>query len=192
MTESSQSASLAFQATCPKGIESLLMEELASLGATDCKATVAGVYFKGDLACAYRACLWSRLANRVILIIARETLVSSAKELYAAAMKVDWPAHVSANKTLAVDFHGRSDEIRHTRFGAQTVKDAVVDALALAGVARPNVDTKAPDLRLYAHLHRANLTLGIDLSGDSLHRRGYRREVGHAPLKENLAAALLI
>ncbi|WP_447555765.1 bifunctional 23S rRNA (guanine(2069)-N(7))-methyltransferase RlmK/23S rRNA (guanine(2445)-N(2))-methyltransferase RlmL [Vreelandella sp. EE22] len=192
MTESSQHDPLAFLATCPKGIEGLLMEELSSLGAGACKATVAGVYFNADLAIAYRACLWSRLANRVILIVGRDTMVASAKDLFDAAMKIDWPSHVVSGKTLAVDFHGRSDEIRHTRFGAQTVKDAIVDSLALAGVERPNVDTKAPDLRLYAHLHRANLTLGIDLSGDSLHRRGYRKEVGHAPLKENLAAALLV
>ncbi|HBS16295.1 MAG TPA: bifunctional 23S rRNA (guanine(2069)-N(7))-methyltransferase RlmK/23S rRNA (guanine(2445)-N(2))-methyltransferase RlmL, partial [Halomonas sp.] len=103
-----------------------------------------------------------------------------------------WSQHLAPGKTLAVDFHGRSDHIRHTRFGAQTVKDGVVDALQLAGQERPNVDTKTPDLRIYAHLHRANLSLGIDLSGESLHRRGYRRDVGHAPLKENLAAALLV
>ncbi|MFG6667937.1 bifunctional 23S rRNA (guanine(2069)-N(7))-methyltransferase RlmK/23S rRNA (guanine(2445)-N(2))-methyltransferase RlmL [Halomonas sp. HNIBRBA4712] len=192
MTEPSQNAPLEFLATCPKGIESLLIEELAALGATPGKATVAGVYFSADLESAYRACLWSRLANRVVLILKRATMVESAAELHQAALGVDWPAHIAANRTLAVDFHGRSEQIRHTRFGAQTVKDAVVDSLALAGRARPNVDIKAPDLRLYAHLHRSNLTLGIDLSGDSLHRRGYRKEVGHAPLKENLAAALLV
>ncbi len=192
MTEPSQNAPLDFLATCPKGIESLLMEELAALGGGACKATVAGVYFSADLACAYRACLWSRLANRIVLILGRTPLVESAAELYDGALAVSWPSHIASGKTLAVDFHGRSEQIRHTRFGAQTVKDAVVDSLALAGLARPNVDTKAPDLRLYAHLHRANLTLGIDLSGDSLHRRGYRKEVGHAPLKENLAAALLV
>ncbi len=89
-----------------------------------------------------------------------------------------------------MDFHGRSDAIRHTRFGAQTVKDGVVDRLQADGRARPRVDPREPDLRLYANLHRGRLTLGIDLSGESLHRRGYRRGTGHAPLKENLAAAV--
>ncbi|MFD2438007.1 bifunctional 23S rRNA (guanine(2069)-N(7))-methyltransferase RlmK/23S rRNA (guanine(2445)-N(2))-methyltransferase RlmL [Modicisalibacter luteus] len=94
--------------------------------------------------------------------------------------------------SLAVDFHGQSAQIRHTRFGAQTVKDGIVDALQAVGRERPNVDLRQPDLRIYAHLHRGRLTLGIDLSGDSLHQRGYRKEQGHAPLKENLAAALLL
>lgn len=187
-----QAASLSLLATCPKGIEGLLAEELTALGATPGKTTVAGVYFDAPLAIAYRVCLWSRLANRVVLVLARAPLIDTAEQLRDAVTQLPWREHLAPGKTLAVDFHGKSDHIRHTRFGAQTVKDGVVDALQLAGQARPNVDTKTPDLRLYAHLHRANLTLGVDLSGESLHRRGYRRDVGHAPLKENLAAALLV
>ncbi|HBQ06000.1 MAG TPA: bifunctional 23S rRNA (guanine(2069)-N(7))-methyltransferase RlmK/23S rRNA (guanine(2445)-N(2))-methyltransferase RlmL, partial [Halomonas sp.] len=156
------------------------------------KTTVAGVYFSADQATAYRVCLWSRLANRVILLLAREAMIETAEQVRDVVARIAWSQHLAPGKTLAVDFHGRSDHIRHTRFGAQTVKDGVVDALQLGGRERPNVDTKAPDLRIYAHLHRANLSLGIDLSGESLHRRGYRRDVGHAPLKENLAAALLV
>ncbi|SER72751.1 23S rRNA (guanine2445-N2)-methyltransferase / 23S rRNA (guanine2069-N7)-methyltransferase [Vreelandella subterranea] len=192
MTESSQIAPLELLATCPKGIESLLADELTALGASPGKTTVAGVYFAADLATAYRVCLWSRLANRIILILAREPMVETADQLRTVVAGIDWTRHLAPGRTMAVDFHGRSDHIRHTRFGAQTVKDGVVDALQLAGQARPTVDTKTPHLRLYAHLHRANATLGIDLSGESLHRRGYRRDVGHAPLKENLAAALLV
>jgi 23S rRNA (guanine2445-N2)-methyltransferase / 23S rRNA (guanine2069-N7)-methyltransferase len=119
-------------------------------------------------------------------------MIEAAEQVRDVVARISWSQHLAPGKTLAVDFHGRSDHIRHTRFGAQTVKDGVVDALQLAGQERPNVDTKTPDLRIYAHLHRANLSLGIDLSGESLHRRGYRRDVGHAPLKENLAAALLV
>ncbi|RUR33840.1 bifunctional 23S rRNA (guanine(2069)-N(7))-methyltransferase RlmK/23S rRNA (guanine(2445)-N(2))-methyltransferase RlmL [Vreelandella nanhaiensis] len=192
MTETSQNAPLNLLATCPKGIEGLLADELAALGATPGKTTVAGVYFTASQATAYRVCLWSRLANRVILLLARESMIETPEQLRDAVARIAWTQHLSVGKTLAVDFHGRSDHIRHTRFGAQTVKDGVVDSLQLAGQERPSIDTKLPDLRLYAHLHRANLTLGIDLSGDSLHRRGYRRDVGHAPLKENLAAALLV
>lgn len=192
MTELSQTAPLNLLATCPKGIEGLLADELSALGAEPGKTTVAGVYFSADQATAYRVCLWSRLANRVILLLAREAMIETAEQVRDVVARIAWSQHLGPGKTLAVDFHGRSDHIRHTRFGAQTVKDGVVDALQLAGQERPNVDTKTPDLRIYAHLHRANLSLGIDLSGESLHRRGYRRDVGHAPLKENLAAALLV
>ncbi|WP_192036366.1 bifunctional 23S rRNA (guanine(2069)-N(7))-methyltransferase RlmK/23S rRNA (guanine(2445)-N(2))-methyltransferase RlmL [Halomonas sp. YLGW01] len=179
-------------ATCPKGMELLLAEELAGLGMVVSKTTVAGVHVTGPLEAAYRACLWSRLANRIILCLAREEGIESPAQLKACAEAIDWRAHLAPGKTLAVDFHGQSEAIRHTRFGAQTVKDGVVDALRRDGCERPSVDPRDPDLRLYAHLHRGRLTLGIDLSGDSLHRRGYRRELGHAPLKENLAAALLV
>ncbi|NDL70662.1 bifunctional 23S rRNA (guanine(2069)-N(7))-methyltransferase RlmK/23S rRNA (guanine(2445)-N(2))-methyltransferase RlmL [Vreelandella alkaliphila] len=192
MTESSQTACLNLLATCPKGIEGLLADELLALGATPGKTTVAGVYFSANLETAYRVCLWSRLANRIILLLARESMIDTAEQVRDVVARLPWTQHLTPGKTLAVDFHGRSDHIRHTRFGAQTVKDGVVDSLQLAGQERPNVDTKTPDLRIYAHLHRANLSLGIDLSGESLHRRGYRRDVGHAPLKENLAAALLV
>lgn len=192
MSESSQRETRAFLATCPKGLEELLADELRTLGADVDKTTVAGVHFHGALEAAYRACLWSRLANRIVLCLLREEGVERPEELHRAVTDVDWSRHLRPGATLAVDFHGRSEQIRHTRFGAQTVKDGVVDALLAQGRPRPGVDLQRPDLRLYAHLHRGRLTLGVDLSGDSLHRRGYRRDVGHAPLKENLAAALLI
>jgi 23S rRNA (guanine2445-N2)-methyltransferase / 23S rRNA (guanine2069-N7)-methyltransferase len=192
MIESNQTAPLNLLATCPKGIEGLLHDELVALGATPGKTTVAGVYFTASQAIAYRVCLWSRLANRVILTLVRESMIDTADQVRDVVARIAWTQHLAPGNTLAVDFHGRSEQIRHTRFGAQTVKDGVVDALQLAGQERPNVDTKTPHLRIYAHLHRMNLTIGLDLSGESLHRRGYRRDVGHAPLKENLAAALLV
>ncbi|CEP37012.1 MULTISPECIES: bifunctional 23S rRNA (guanine(2069)-N(7))-methyltransferase RlmK/23S rRNA (guanine(2445)-N(2))-methyltransferase RlmL [Halomonadaceae] len=192
MIESNQTAPLNLLATCPKGIEGLLHDELIALGATPGKTTVAGVYFTASQAIAYRVCLWSRLANRVILTLVRESMIDTAEQVRDVVARIAWTQHLAPGNTLAVDFHGRSEHIRHTRFGAQTVKDGVVDALQLAGQERPNVDTKTPHLRIYAHLHRMNLTIGLDLSGESLHRRGYRRDVGHAPLKENLAAALLV
>ena len=192
MIESNQTAPLNLLATCPKGIEGLLHDELVALGATPGKTTVAGVYFTASQAIAYRVCLWSRLANRVILTLVRESMIDTADQVRDVVARIAWTKHLAPGNTLAVDFHGRSEQIRHTRFGAQTVKDGVVDALQLAGQERPNVDTKTPHLRIYAHLHRMNLTIGLDLSGESLHRRGYRRDVGHAPLKENLAAALLV
>ncbi|CAM3455333.1 bifunctional 23S rRNA (guanine(2069)-N(7))-methyltransferase RlmK/23S rRNA (guanine(2445)-N(2))-methyltransferase RlmL [Halomonas lysinitropha] len=192
MTELHCPDSLDFLATCPRGIELLLADELAALGAVPGKTTVAGVHLRASLESAYRICLWSRLANRLVLCLAQAEGVETPEALRAAATAIDWRRHLAPGATLAVDFHGRAEAIRHTRFGAQTVKDGVVDRLHAEGRPRPDVDTRQPDLRLYAHLHRGRLILGVDLSGDSLHRRGYRRDVGHAPLKENLAAALLI
>ncbi|MDI5922883.1 bifunctional 23S rRNA (guanine(2069)-N(7))-methyltransferase RlmK/23S rRNA (guanine(2445)-N(2))-methyltransferase RlmL [Halomonas sp. LR5S13] len=192
MTELHSPDSLDLLATCPRGIELLLADELAALGAVPGKTTVAGVHLRASLESAYRICLWSRLANRLVLCLAQEEGVEAPEALRAATAAIDWRDHLAPGATLAVDFHGRAEAIRHTRFGAQTVKDGVVDRLHAEGRPRPDVDTRQPDLRLYAHLHRGRLTLGVDLSGDSLHRRGYRRDVGHAPLKENLAAALLV
>ncbi|MCE8001347.1 bifunctional 23S rRNA (guanine(2069)-N(7))-methyltransferase RlmK/23S rRNA (guanine(2445)-N(2))-methyltransferase RlmL [Billgrantia ethanolica] len=192
MSDSLQRETSALLATCPKGLEELLADELRALGAEVGRSTVAGVHFRADRATAYRACLWSRLANRIVLCLLREEGIEHPEALHRAVAGLDWSAHLRPGATLAVDFHGRSEQIRHTRFGAQTVKDGVVDALQAEGRPRPGVDLQRPDLRLYAHLHRGRLTLGVDLSGESLHRRGYRRDVGHAPLKENLAAALLI
>lgn len=186
------SESLDLLVTCPKGIEGLLADELTQLGAAPGKTTVAGVYATASHSTAYRLCLWSRLANRVIVRLSHDTLIDTPEQLREAASGVRWAQHINEDVTLAVDFHGRSEHIRHTRFGAQTVKDGIVEALSRAGRLRPEVDTKTPDVRIYAHLHRQVLTLGIDLAGESLHRRGYRRDVGHAPLKENLAAALLV
>lgn len=179
-------------ATCPKGIEELLSGELATLGGDVTKSTVAGVHFRAPLAVAYRVCLWSRLANRIILCLAREEGIESPEAIRRVAQQIDWANHLRPGSTLAVDFHGQSARIRHTRFGAQTVKDGIVDALRESERERPRVELRQPDLRVYAHLHRGRLTLGIDLAGTSLHQRGYRREQGHAPLKENLAAALLV
>ncbi|MDR9440751.1 MAG: bifunctional 23S rRNA (guanine(2069)-N(7))-methyltransferase RlmK/23S rRNA (guanine(2445)-N(2))-methyltransferase RlmL [Halomonas sp.] len=192
MTELHTSDSLDFLATCPRGIELLMVDELVALGAVPGKTTVAGVHLRASLEVAYRICLWSRLANRLVLCLSQEEGIETPEALRAATAAIDWRRHLPPGATLAVDFHGRTEAIRHTRFGAQTVKDGVVDRLHAEGRSRPDVDTRQPDLRLYAHLHRGRLTLGVDLSGDSLHRRGYRRDVGHAPLKENLAAALLV
>lgn len=192
MTSIPSEPSLDLLMTCPRGLEELLSEELTTLGAEPVKSTVGAVNARADLASAYRVCLWSRLANRVILCLAREEGVTTPEQLHDAVAAVPWEQHLPPSASLAVDFHGRSEAIRHTRFGAQTVKDGVVDRLQALGLPRPSVDLKQPDLRCYASLHRGRLVMGIDFSGESLHRRGYRRDVGHAPLKENLAAALLV
>lgn len=181
-------------ASVPKGMESLLAGELRGLGAHELKQTRAGVTFTGSLETAYRACLWSRLASRVLLPLASGR-GANADQIYATVQKIPWDQHLGVDGTLAVDFTGVSDAIRDTRFGAVRVKDAIVDQFRERhGDRRPSVDVRAPDLRVSAHLARGRLTISLDLSGDSLHRRGYRLDKlqVEAPLKENLAAAVLL
>ena len=175
-------------------MESLLAGELRSLGAEHVKQVRAGVAFQGTLETAYRVCLWSRLAGRVLLPLTTGP-ATDGDELYATTNRVDWDTHLGVDGTLAVDFSGTSDTIRDTRYGAVRMKDAVVDQFrARHGDRRPSVDTRAPDLRINGHLMRGRVTVSLDLSGDSLHRRGYRtdRVQVEAPLKENLAAAVLL
>ncbi|MBV0932259.1 bifunctional 23S rRNA (guanine(2069)-N(7))-methyltransferase RlmK/23S rRNA (guanine(2445)-N(2))-methyltransferase RlmL [Marinobacterium weihaiense] len=176
--------------TCPKGLENLLQDEIIALGGEGTRQTVAGVYTDGDLALAYRICLWSRLGNRVLMPLA-EGEAENADALYQRVQDVDWLAHLRPSGTLTVDFTGRSREINNTHFGALKVKDAVVDQIRTATGQRPTVDRNQPDLRINVHLHRDRVTVALDLSGESLHRRGYRLKAGAAPMKENLAAAVL-
>lgn len=181
-------------ATVPKGMESLLAGELRTLGARELRQAPAGVAFTGDLETAYRLCLWSRLASRVLLQLTTGP-AANADQLYATAQSVAWDEHLGADGTLAVTFTGVSDTIRDTRFGALRVKDAIVDQFRTRHAGRrPSVDTEEPELRVSAHLARGRVALGIDLSGESLHRRGYRTDKVQveAPLKENLAAAVLL
>jgi 23S rRNA (guanine2445-N2)-methyltransferase / 23S rRNA (guanine2069-N7)-methyltransferase len=172
-------------------MESLLAEELAGLGASGATPVTAGVAFRGDLAVAYRACLWSRLASRVLLPLAAVP-ASSPDELYAGIREIPWEDHLSPDGTLAVDFTGTSPAFVNTLFGARRVKDAVVDRFRDRWGRRPSVDLGRPDLRLNVHLAQAQAEVRLDLSGESLHQRGYRLAGAAAPLKENLAAAVLI
>src|SRR5690606_9003173 len=135
------------------------------------------------------ACLWSRTANRVLLPLARFP-AATPEALYAGVHTIDWGEHLSPDATLAVDFVSSRSAIAHTQFGAQKVKDAVVDQLRAATGRRPTVQTERPAVRLNVYLYRDEAQLALDLSGDSLHRRGYREQEAQAPLKENLAAAL--
>jgi 23S rRNA (guanine2445-N2)-methyltransferase / 23S rRNA (guanine2069-N7)-methyltransferase len=177
--------------TAPAGTADLAAGELAAFGAADVKALRAGVSCAGTLEHAYRACLWSRVANRVLLPIAQFP-APTPEALYEGARRVDWAAHLAADGTLAVDCTSSRSAITHTQFAALKVKDAVVDQFRERTGGRPSVDVAAPDVQLNLHIDRDIATLAIDLSGDSLHRRGYRGPQGAAPLKENLAAAILL
>ncbi len=181
-------------ATVPLGMESMLAGELRGLGADDVRQVRAGAACTGTLETAYRVCLWSRLAARILLVL-RTGPAGDADALYETVQRVDWGDHLGAGDTFAVDFTGTSATIRDTQFGAVRVKDAIVDQFrASHGGRRPSVDARAPDVRVNAHLARGRVTVALDLGGDSLHRRGYRtaRVQVEAPLKENLAAAVLL
>lgn len=183
--------SQAWLATCPKGLEQLLAQELQALGAESTRETVAAVHFDGPLELAYRACLWSRLANRVLMPLHQFSL-DEADQLYQECNDIPWESHFSANETIAIDFIGTSRLVDNTMYGSQRVKDAVVDRIRREEGERPNVDTKEPDIRIQVRQHKGQVSVSLDLSGESLHRRGYRSGQGSAPIKENLAAALLL
>lgn len=190
-TEIQNSSLHTYFVTCPKGMEQLLADELTSLGSEQVKMTVAGVSCQGDKALGYRICLWSRLASRVLLRLV-ETPVTTADSMYDAVQSIDWLERLRPSGTFSVDFNGRSDEIRNTHFGALKVKDAIVDQIRAATGQRPEIDKQQPELRVNVHLSRGSVSVSLDLSGESLHRRGYRAKTGEAPMKENLAAAVLV
>jgi len=180
-----------FLASAPRGFADLLARELSSCGAQGVRERTLQVAFSGPLECAYRACLWSRIANRVYLELACFE-AHDAREFHAAVAALDWTAQLAPGATLACDFSGRHPSITHTQFGALKLKDGIVDALRAATGSRPDVSRTRPDVRVHAHAHGTHITLSIDLSGESLHRRGYRAAAGEAPLKENLAAGILL
>ncbi len=182
---------LSFLATAPRGLADLLAAELAALGAEEVRERSGAVSFAGTLQSAYRACLESRLANRVLLQIARFE-APDTESFYAQARAVAWGEHLDAGASLACEFTGRHPTIAHSHFGALKLKDAIVDAVRTPNGARPSIVLDRPDVRVHAHAHGANVTLYVDLSGESLHRRGYRGAAGEAPLKENVAAGVLI
>ncbi len=184
-------APLRFLASAPRGLADLLARELGSYGAQQPRERSTGVAFSGGLESAYRACLWSRVANRVFLELAAFE-ARDAGEFHAAVARLDWAAQLEPGATLACDFSGRHPAITHTHFGALKLKDGIVDALRAATGARPDIDTARPDVRVHAHAHGTHVTIAIDLAGESLHRRGYRGAAGEAPLKENVAAGVLL
>lgn len=172
-------------------MEPLLATELGRLGALRVETARSGVSFEGEMEFAYRACLWSRLASRVLLPL-HDFPVRTPEELYSGISAVDWMQHLSVDDTLAVDSNTVESDIDHTHFVSQKVKDAIVDQMRTMTGKRPSVDLKRPNLRINLYLFKNQATVSIDMAGDGLHRRGYRKAGGLAPLKENLAAAILL
>jgi 23S rRNA (guanine2445-N2)-methyltransferase / 23S rRNA (guanine2069-N7)-methyltransferase len=180
-----------FAASSPRGLADILARELVALGAADVRERSSTVAFRGTLACGYRACLWSRTANRVLLTLARFP-AHDAEEFHARARELDWSRHIGRGATLSCDFTGRHAAITHTHFGALKLKDAICDALRAQEGFRPDVARDRPSVRVHAHAQGGEISVSLDLSGESLHRRGYRAAGGEAPLKENVAAGVLL
>jgi 23S rRNA (guanine2445-N2)-methyltransferase / 23S rRNA (guanine2069-N7)-methyltransferase len=182
---------LRFTATVPRGFSDLLATEVAALGGAALHETSGGVSFEGPLATGYRVLLESRLASRVLLEVAHAP-VATADDFYALGRAIDWRQHMDPRGTLACEFTGKHAAINNTHFGALKLKDAIVDQLRDTTRQRPSIETQRPDLRVHAHAGRHGVALLIDLAGDSLSRRGYRLAGGEAPLRENLAAGILM
>jgi 23S rRNA (guanine2445-N2)-methyltransferase / 23S rRNA (guanine2069-N7)-methyltransferase len=178
-------------ATAPVGAASVLAEELAAFGASDIRERSHDVKFQGTLDVGYRACLWSRTATRVLLSLGSVDATSS-KNLFEAVRRMDWREHLAPGATLACDCSGGNESIRHTIYGSQLLKDAVCDSLRDATGERPNIRPERPDVLLHLHVEGPAALVSVDFSGESLHRRGYRIDGGRAPLKENVAAAVLL
>jgi len=178
-------------ATCASGLQDLLAAELQNMGAKAVSTAGAGVRFEGSFDIAYKAVLWSRVANRVLLPI-HAGPADSPEALYTLVQEIDWSKHMALQGTLAVDFFTANSTITHSQYGALKVKDAIVDQFREKTGDRPNVERDTPDLRVNVYLFRNKARIAIDLSGSSLHRRGYREQAGPAPVKENLAASLLL
>ncbi len=172
-------------------MEYLLHDELIPLGLELERISPMGVYGNADLATLYKICIWSRIANRVQLILFKDS-VEDAQKLYKLCTNYNWQAIFSSHKTIAIDFRGQSHFINNTMYGAQLIKDAIVDYFRNNDQQRPYVDKGDPNIRLHAHLKHNVLTVSLDLVGYSLHQRGYRVLAGSAPIKENIAAAILI
>ena len=187
------SANMELFARCAGGFEDVLADELRGLGMRRVRPQVGGVSFFGRPADMYRACLWSRVATRIQLVLARVPS-TTAEEFYVGMTSIEWERHVRSESTIAVRAHGTNEELRNTSFTALKAKDAVCDRLRELRGARPSVDTHDPDLSIDVAVHPRKATVYLNLSGPSLHRRGYREEgvQTEAPLKETLAAGMLL
>ena len=180
-----------FTLTISQGLEDILAQELRKLQFQRVTPETGAVRFYGTLKDGYRACLWSRSASRVLLRLSRFQM-QNADDLYEGISQIPWSEHLSVNGTLWVDFVGTSKFIRHTQFGARRVKDAIVDQFQKKYQVRPSVQKHNSDIRIHVHLRNGVCTVALDLCGQPLHLRTPDRELVIAPLRETLAASLLL
>ena len=179
-----------FTATCGSGLEPLVSEEIASFGGDEIVEGAGAVSWTGNLETGYRACLWSRFASRILLELARFD-APHTDALYLHAGNILWDEHFTVDSTFAVHTTLVNAALNHSQFASLRVKDAIVDQFRKRFGKRPDVNAFAPDIRINLHVQGTDASLSLDLSGESLHRRGYRTGGGEAPLKESLAAAIV-
>jgi putative N6-adenine-specific DNA methylase len=181
---------MSFFATAAKGTEPALRDELRELGFQGVRAQRGGVLFEGGLDEGARACLWSRVAVRILAPLA-EFAAPDGTALYQGVYGIDWSRYLTPDRTLAVRASSRGSRMTHTQFIAQRTKDAVVDQLRDAEGVRPSVHLGDPDVSIFVHLVESRARVYVDLSGQPLHLRGYRAHPLEAPIKETLAAAVV-
>jgi putative N6-adenine-specific DNA methylase len=184
-------ATCTYFATTSKGLEGVLAEEITALGGKHVAAVTGGVSFSGSRDLCYRANLWLRTANRVLLTLS-EFPAPTPEALYEGVKAVPWPDLFSVRRKIAVEVAVRDSGLTHSHYAAQKAKDAVVDRFREAGGTRPDVDPAAPEVRIHLRILRDDCTLSLDTSGESLNRRGYRVEPAEAPLRETLAAGIVL
>ena len=177
-------------ATAARGTEGAVRDELRDLGFRGVRADRGGVHFGRSLDEGFRACLELRTALRVLYRLASFDAPTDAA-LYAGVAAIDWSPWITPRHTLAVRAVSQGSRLTHSQFVAQKTKDAVVDQIRSRLGERPSVDRDDPDVTLFVHLAHDRATVYLDVSGGSLHRRGWRARAGEAPLKESLAAAVL-
>ncbi|WP_111977287.1 bifunctional 23S rRNA (guanine(2069)-N(7))-methyltransferase RlmK/23S rRNA (guanine(2445)-N(2))-methyltransferase RlmL [Algibacillus agarilyticus] len=180
-----------FLVTTSKGLENLLYDELESLGASSLKMSVSSVWVEGDIALGYKICYLSRLANRVLLELTNGECLTK-DDLYRVAGTVDWTMQFSNKRRFSIHFVGTTPELRNTQFSSQVIKDAIVDNFTEEGSKRPDVDKVESDIRFQGRIIKKNVHIFLDFAGGSLHERGYRENAGQAPIKENLAAGMIM
>lgn len=178
-------------ATCPRGLETILAQELAQQGCTHIAPTDGGVACKGSLNEVYRANLHSRTASRVLLQLTRASY-RSEDDIYKAAKNLKWQEWFKVNQTFRVKVEGKRAKVKSLDFIALKIKDGVCDRFRDHCGERPSIDKNRPDVRIHAFLDEQNVAIFIDTSGETLFKRGYRQDTGEAPLRENLAAGLLL
>ena len=177
-------------ATCPRGLEALLTNEIKASGATDIKPTDGGVAFAGELSVCYSANLHSRLATRILMQVGRGNYATE-DDLYQAAYKLNWPNWFDVKHDFMVKVTGVKCPLKSLEFATLRIKDAVCDKFRQAVDSRPYIDTKNPSVRIHAYLTVDAYVYYVDTSGDALYQRGNRKASIEAPLRENLAAGIL-
>jgi len=178
-------------ATCPLNVEDLLSQEVIKLGGSNIKISPSGVSFSGDLKTMYRVCLESRLAGRVFLELLSFS-IEDPNDVYKVCSTYSWDEHFDLENTFATSAVTVKSKLKNSQFASLRIKDAVADFFTNKYGKRPNVDPKKPDIKIHLHVNKNQAIISLDLSGESLHKRGYRQGNAKAAIKENSAAALIL